>query len=60
MSVTGSRLASRVAVLVLLLLVPLALALASQALASRPGAPVVPDGPVVVGTEAPSDRKSVV
>lgn len=41
---------SRVAALVVLLAVPLALAVASQALAERPGRPDVRDRPVVVGS----------
>ena len=49
MSAVGGRLGGRAAVLGLMLLVPLALAVASQALASRPGAPALPTGPVVVG-----------
>ena len=50
------RLSGRVTVLLLMLLVPLGLAVASQALASRPGPPSVPEGPVVVvgSTGAPS------
>ena len=51
------QLLSRVAVVVVMLVVPLVLALASQSLAARPGAPAVPDVPVVLdGATATAPR----
>ena len=53
------QLLSRVAVVVVMLVVPLVLALASQSLAARPGAPAVPDAPVVLDGVAPTAPSTV-